>query len=145
MDKTYYELLQDPKWKQKSLEIRQRDNYTCQKCNSTNCTLHVHHKYYHKGKMPWEYKDECFITLCVECHEKEHKDRPIFTFFKPISNKVKKNKNKPKTKKSKLKVSIEYGLSKKEIKKGFFISQNSKDKIKERKKMNQYKVWGNMK
>ena len=34
--------------------------------------LNVHHKYYIKGKAPWEYEDDALITLCEDCHKKAH-------------------------------------------------------------------------
>ena len=36
--------------------------------------LHVHHKYYVIGNKPWEYPNDCLITLCSDCHEKLHHD-----------------------------------------------------------------------
>ena len=36
--------------------------------------LHVHHKYYQEGLLPWEYPDDALMTLCYKCHEKLHKD-----------------------------------------------------------------------
>lgn len=34
--------------------------------------LNVHHKYYIKTKLPWEYNDDALITLCEECHKLAH-------------------------------------------------------------------------
>lgn len=34
--------------------------------------LNVHHRYYIKGKAPWEYEDDALITLCEDCHKKAH-------------------------------------------------------------------------
>lgn len=39
--------------------------------------LQVHHKYYVKGKYPWQYPDDAFITLCPECHKKLHSKENI--------------------------------------------------------------------
>lgn len=66
---TYKEQLLDPRWQRKRLEILQRDEFTCQVCYDSESTLHVHHKHYHKGRMPWEYADEELVTLCATCHE----------------------------------------------------------------------------
>jgi hypothetical protein len=71
MAKTYSEKLKDPKWQRKRLEILDRDNFTCQICEDTEKTLHVHHKYYKKGAEPWEYENESLVSLCWECHECE--------------------------------------------------------------------------
>lgn len=35
--------------------------------------LHVHHKYYQMGKLPWDYPNEALVTLCWSCHEDIHK------------------------------------------------------------------------
>ncbi len=35
--------------------------------------LHIHHKYYVKGKRPWEYDNDALTTLCWHCHEELHK------------------------------------------------------------------------
>lgn len=69
---TYAELLKDPRWQKKRLEIMQRDNFTCQYCGATNNELHVHHKYYLCGRMPWEYSNSSLITLCDNCHSYAH-------------------------------------------------------------------------
>lgn len=65
---TYSNKLKHPKWQKKRLEILQRDQYTCQLCNDTETTLHVHHKSYSYGKEPWDYDNENLITYCELCH-----------------------------------------------------------------------------
>jgi hypothetical protein len=69
-------LLHNPKWLSCRQKILERDNYKCQWCGSEN-NLQIHHKYYCKlpnNKLvnPWEYKEDCFMTLCKQCHEKLH-------------------------------------------------------------------------
>ncbi len=39
--------------------------------------LHVHHKYYVKGKLPWEYPNEALVTLCETCHFDFHKNNEV--------------------------------------------------------------------
>lgn len=68
MASKYSELLKDPRWQRKRLEIMERDNWTCQKCGDKENTLHVHHKYYYPDNLPWDYPDYILITLCEECH-----------------------------------------------------------------------------
>lgn len=68
---TYAELLKNPLWQKKRLEIMQRDNFTCQHCGYQDKELQVHHRVYHKGAKPWEYEDSELITLCCDCHEEE--------------------------------------------------------------------------
>jgi len=50
----------------------ERDDFECVLCCEKEKTLNVHHIYYERNKMPWEYPDEIFITLCDECHDMEH-------------------------------------------------------------------------
>lgn len=67
----YKELLLDPRWQKKRLDILNRDEWRCKACGETKKTLHVHHFKYQSGKLPWEYPDTNFITLCCDCHEEE--------------------------------------------------------------------------
>lgn len=68
--KTYAELLRDPRWQRKRLEILNRDNWFCQACVDRDSTLHVHHIKY-EGDFPWETPDNLLVTLCESCHKKE--------------------------------------------------------------------------
>lgn len=72
---TYSEKLKDPRWQKKRLEILSRDGFMCKKCCNDKLTLNVHHRYYNNGFEPWEYPDECYVTLCNDCHEFEHSNR----------------------------------------------------------------------
>ncbi len=65
----YSELLKHPKWQRKRLEIMQRDDFKCRSCEDEENTLHVHHLFYEKGKLPWEYDNKDLVTLCQNCHE----------------------------------------------------------------------------
>jgi hypothetical protein len=65
---TYSDLLKDPRWQKKRLEIMQRDGFMCQKCHDKCETLHVHHKQYKSKTKPWDYLDDDLITLCELCH-----------------------------------------------------------------------------
>ncbi len=76
---SYGVLLFRPEWRQKRELILARDNYTCQFCGTTdNSLLQVHHRQYHyvcrlgKFKDPWDYPDECLITICKRCHDRGH-------------------------------------------------------------------------
>lgn len=74
-NKSYSELLQDPRWQKKRLEIYNRDNWTCQMCGNgltDGVPLNIHHRVYHKGYLPWEYKDSDLLTICEKCHAKLH-------------------------------------------------------------------------
>ena len=68
---TYSDLLKDPRWQKKRLEIFNRDNFSCVSCGDGASTLHVHHHYYINGKKPWEYNNSVLVTLCEQCHGNE--------------------------------------------------------------------------
>lgn len=69
MAKKYSDLLRDPRWQKKRLEILQMDKWTCRRCNSNTKTLNVHHLVYFKGKDPWDYPDHLLVTYCEDCHK----------------------------------------------------------------------------
>lgn len=71
----YRELLRDPRWQKRRLEIFARDHWTCQACRATTRELQVHHKWYVQGKMPWEVPSQALVTLCVTCHGKQRTRR----------------------------------------------------------------------
>ena len=66
---TYSEKLKHPLWQKKRLEVLHRSSFTCGMCGSKEKTLHVHHGYYSRGAMPWEYPDDAYHCLCFDCHE----------------------------------------------------------------------------
>lgn len=66
---SYAEQLRDPRWQRKRLEILSRDGFKCELCGDDKSTLHVHHKRYVKGRMPWEYDATELSTVCENCHE----------------------------------------------------------------------------
>lgn len=59
----------DPRWQKRRLQILERDDFCCRKCDDPVTTLHVHHIRYLKGKPPWESPDKDLTTLCQDCHE----------------------------------------------------------------------------
>lgn len=69
---TYTEQLKHPNWQRKRLEMLERDGWKCVACESTEKTLHVHHKTYIKGRMAWDYESTNFESLCEDCHEAAH-------------------------------------------------------------------------
>lgn len=71
MSKSYIDLLKDPRWQKRRLEIMNIDGFTCQMCYDTTKTLNVHHLIYLPGRMPWEAPDRHLITLCEDCHERQ--------------------------------------------------------------------------
>ena len=69
--KDYRKYLHSKEWKMCREKILERDCHKCCKCGKTE-NLDVHHKYYTSGTKPWEYEDDVLVTLCRECHDKEH-------------------------------------------------------------------------
>lgn len=65
---SYKELLLDPRWQIKRLEIMQLDAFKCRVCESKTKTLHVHHLYYISGNDPWDYPNDALVTMCKDCH-----------------------------------------------------------------------------
>ena len=68
---TYKEQLLHPNWQRKRLEVLQRADFKCERCEDGDTTLHVHHKHYVKGRLAWEYDNSELVALCVPCHEEE--------------------------------------------------------------------------
>ncbi len=67
----YKSQLRNPLWIIKRQVILTRDGFKCTKCPHTKM-LQVHHIYYTRGKLAWEYPDSCLVTLCAKCHKLEH-------------------------------------------------------------------------
>jgi len=69
---TYQEQLKHPLWQAKRLEVLKVSQYICQECGATQVELHVHHVWYRKGCMAWEYEADQLVCLCKDCHIKTH-------------------------------------------------------------------------
>jgi len=67
---TYGDLLKDPRWQRKRLEIFQRDDFACQHCGAKHKTLNIHHTKY-VGEYPWQTPDKYLLTLCEDSHKIE--------------------------------------------------------------------------
>lgn len=67
--KSYVELLRDPRWQRKRLEIFERDRWECVNCGAADKTLNVHHVRYLPGRPPWESPSSDLETYCDECHK----------------------------------------------------------------------------
>ncbi len=48
----------------------QRAHFKCECCSNDKDTLEIHHRYYAKGLMVWEYPDESLVCVCHYCHER---------------------------------------------------------------------------
>lgn len=68
----YARLLLDPRWQKKRLHCLEAAGWACNRCFATDRTLHVHHRYYVKGRKPWEYEGSELEVLCAECHSSNH-------------------------------------------------------------------------
>lgn len=63
------EYLLSKEWKLKRIQVKERDNHSCQLCGATE-DLHVHHMSGY-NLIPNEPID-CLVTLCKICHKAEH-------------------------------------------------------------------------
>ncbi len=72
--RSYGELLKDPRWQRKRLEILERDGWVCHSCCEDTKTLHVHHRRYVYGRAPWEYDADDLVTYCCDCHDRVTKE-----------------------------------------------------------------------
>lgn len=116
MQKQYKQLLKDPRWIRKRKEIIKRDNNACTNCGSKE-KLNVHHIYYSGGYAPWEYEDDCLVTLCEICHKKWHETHEIEFRSHPKGSPKKKtsynfNNKKNKRKKNKPSRLVRHALKK---------------------------------
>lgn len=66
----YQEQLRDPRWQKKRLEVLERAGFACEECSNATKELQVHHRYYNRGAMAWEYGFEVLRCLCVDCHKR---------------------------------------------------------------------------
>ena len=78
--KTYHQMLRSKKWQSVRKLVLQRDNNTCQNCDSSK-NLNVHHLHYIHGVKPINQGIDTMITLCDNCHELEHSKKSISEFF----------------------------------------------------------------
>jgi hypothetical protein len=72
MGMSYSDLLRDPRWQRKRLEVMHRAHFACEHCGDTTTTLNVHHVEYVRGRMPWEYSGRELRCLCEPCHARGH-------------------------------------------------------------------------
>jgi len=82
----YSELLKDPRWQRKRLEVLESDNFTCQWCGERTKTLHVHHFVY-RG-LPWEIDPGDVATICEDCHWLEHRKETMSSLELELLSKI---------------------------------------------------------
>lgn len=70
--KEYYNrLLEDKRWKEFRLKVLSERGNKCECCGGTD-VLQIHHTFYIRGKMPWEYDIKDMRVLCKKCHQRIH-------------------------------------------------------------------------
>lgn len=67
----YNEDIKDERWVQKSLALRNRAQWTCERCGAIGHVV-VHHPYYLDGLHLWDYPDSVLKVYCAKCHSIEH-------------------------------------------------------------------------
>ena len=68
----YHEQIKHPLWQKKRLEVLGANRFECENCGSKEDTLHVHHPYYKRNAMIWDYENEELQCLCNKCHKNIH-------------------------------------------------------------------------
>lgn len=66
----YVERLRDPRWQRMRLSVLERAGWRCEWCGTAKVNLQIHHGYYEREALPWDYPVEALYCLCDYCHEK---------------------------------------------------------------------------
>lgn len=72
MKLNYAQQMKHPEWQKKRLEALEYYGFECQNCGSKDEELHVHHPFYKRGAMIWQYDVDDLMCLCHKCHKEEH-------------------------------------------------------------------------
>lgn len=89
----YEALLSTHEWLGRRAAILHRDDRRCVDCESavaadgSRLVLQVHHKYYVRGQLPWDYPDEALATLCLACHRTRH-EKELVPVYDSINGKL---------------------------------------------------------
>lgn len=76
MGPDYGTLLKRPEWTNRRRELL-GDAHRCELSEKTDNGIELHHKYYVRNRLPWEYPDNSFMILCSSCHTAYHKLREV--------------------------------------------------------------------
>lgn len=68
----YAQQIKSPKWQRLRLEVMDANGFQCQVCGEDNKELNVHHPYYLRGALIWEYPAKDLQCLCYDCHAEFH-------------------------------------------------------------------------
>jgi hypothetical protein len=85
-DIPYEAILSTREWLDRRAVILDRDGRRCVDCGSATAAdgsrliLQVHHRFYIRGSLPWEYPDEALATLCLACHRGLHEKEQVLVY-----------------------------------------------------------------
>jgi len=68
----YAQQIKHPNWQKKRLEVLEASNFECENCGAKEEELHVHHPFYKRGAMIWQYENHELKCLCHKCHKDAH-------------------------------------------------------------------------
>jgi hypothetical protein len=68
----YAQQIKHPNWQKKRLEVLNAHNFECENCGAEEEELHVHHPFYKRGAMIWQYETDVLQCLCNKCHKEAH-------------------------------------------------------------------------
>lgn len=68
----YAQQIKHPMWQKKRLEVLEANNFECEDCGAKEEELHVHHPFYRRGAMIWQYEASELQCLCHKCHKDAH-------------------------------------------------------------------------
>jgi 5-methylcytosine-specific restriction endonuclease McrA len=58
--------------------------YEKYKLTTEKFSLHVHHNYYIKNTLAWQYLDTALTTLCHICHKKFHEENDVYVYMNQL-------------------------------------------------------------
>ena len=67
----YKKQLKSKEWKKFRKEVFKTKGKKCEMCGSTK-HLNIHHPFYTKGKLAWQYNPTDMMVLCIDCHKNIH-------------------------------------------------------------------------
>lgn len=74
-------VLNDPRYKAWRASVFARDHFTCRHCDKTGGRLQAHHIKHFSTHPQLRFEVSNGKTLCVECHEAEHRRKPSQLYF----------------------------------------------------------------
>ena len=83
---SYHDLLLTLEWRERRQQIIKRDDQRCNNCKNKEL-LEVHHYYYVRNWLPWQYPDDALVTFCAKCHENYHKQNVVKVYKRLDANK----------------------------------------------------------